>query len=102
MEARGPTAAGRPSLGVGLFLGVTATFYTLLFGYTAFTVAMMALAVAVRAAASNPLVRVAVIAVIAAAHRGDHLAAVPVARRARTTDRTPAPPSTTCPPTARC
>ena len=31
-------------LGVGVFLGFTATFYTLLFGYTAFTVAIMALA----------------------------------------------------------
>ncbi len=53
--------------GVGIFLGFTATFYTLLFGYTAFTVAVMALLAAVVGRSAGPLLRVAVAAVIAAA-----------------------------------
>ena len=54
-------------VGVGVFLGFTATFYTLLFGYTAFTVAIMALVAAVLRRSINPLLRVVVVAVIAAA-----------------------------------
>ena len=54
-------------LGVGVFLGFTATFYTLLFGYTAFTVAIMAVAAAVLRRSLSPLLRVGVIAVVAAA-----------------------------------
>jgi galactan 5-O-arabinofuranosyltransferase len=61
-------------IGAGLFLGWTATWYTLLFGFTAFTVVVMALLLAaVRwrcgglTAALDPLRRLAVIAVIAAA-----------------------------------
>lgn len=54
-------------VGVGVFLGFTATFYTLLFGYTAFTVAIMAVVAAVLRRSINPLVRVVVIAAIAAA-----------------------------------
>src|SRR3984885_6977747 len=61
-------------IGAGLFLGFTATWYSLLFGYTAFTMALMALMAVVsrwrRAggkAALDPLRRLAVIAVIAAA-----------------------------------
>ncbi|MFN8071588.1 MAG: galactan 5-O-arabinofuranosyltransferase [Mycobacterium sp.] len=54
-------------VGVGVFLGFTATFYTLLFGYTAFTVAIMALVAAVLRRSINPLVRVLVTAVVAAA-----------------------------------
>ncbi len=54
-------------VGVGVFLGFTATFYTLLFGYTAFTVAIMALVAAVLRRSINPLVRVVVVAVIAGA-----------------------------------
>ncbi|WAJ45092.1 galactan 5-O-arabinofuranosyltransferase [Mycobacterium sp. Aquia_216] len=61
-------------VGAGLFLGFTATWYSLLFGYTAFTMALMALVLVVsrwrragRQAALDPLRRVAVIAVIAAA-----------------------------------
>jgi galactan 5-O-arabinofuranosyltransferase len=61
-------------IGAGLFLGGTATWYSLLFGYTAFTIALMALVLVVsrwrragRKAALDPLRRVAVIAVIAAA-----------------------------------
>jgi galactan 5-O-arabinofuranosyltransferase len=61
-------------VGAGLFLGFTATWYTLLFGFTAFTMALMALMLVLsrwrRAgweAALDPLRRVVVIAVIAAA-----------------------------------
>jgi galactan 5-O-arabinofuranosyltransferase len=60
-------------VGAGIFLGLSATFYTLLLAYTAFTVALMALLLAafrwrqgIRAAV-DPLGRLAVIAVIAAA-----------------------------------
>ena len=53
--------------GVGLFLGFTATSYTLLFGYTAFTVAIMALVAAVTGRSLGPLVRVTLAAAIAAA-----------------------------------
>jgi galactan 5-O-arabinofuranosyltransferase len=60
-------------LGAGMFLGFTATFYTLLFLYSAFTMALMALVLAVARrrhgirAALGPLLRLAVIAGIAAA-----------------------------------
>ena len=67
MEARAAHSGWAAILGVGVFLGFTATFYTLLFGYTAFTVAIMALAAAVLRRSIDPLVRVTVIAVIAAA-----------------------------------
>jgi galactan 5-O-arabinofuranosyltransferase len=52
-------------VGVGLFLGVAATFYTLLLAYSAFTVLLMALIVAVSRRTFEPIVRLAVIAVIA-------------------------------------
>ena len=54
-------------IGVGLFLGFTATFYTLLLGYAAFTVTVMAVLAAIARRSAGPLLRVAVIAVIAAA-----------------------------------
>src|SRR5205807_6846301 len=60
-------------IGVGIFLGVAATFYTLLLAYSAFTVVLMALLlVAARwrhgiRAAARPLGRLAVITIIAAA-----------------------------------
>ncbi|ORA20118.1 galactan 5-O-arabinofuranosyltransferase [Mycobacterium arosiense] len=69
-----PAGAGRGAvIGAGIFLGWTATWYTLLFGFTAFTVALMALWLAgVRwrrnrprgagKAALDPLRRLAVIA----------------------------------------
>ena len=60
--------------GTGVFLGFAATFYTLLVAYTAFTVTLMAFGLAAWRwrtggwrAAVNPLGRLAVIAVIAAA-----------------------------------
>ncbi|MCV7258935.1 galactan 5-O-arabinofuranosyltransferase [Mycobacterium shimoidei] len=54
-------------VGAGIFLGVTATFYTLLFGFTAFTVTLMALLLAATRRRLDPLIRLAVIGVIAAA-----------------------------------
>ena len=52
-------------VGVGLFLGVTATFYTLLLGLAALTVTVMAVAAAVAHRRLDPLLRLAVIAAIA-------------------------------------
>ncbi|MFM9033084.1 MAG: galactan 5-O-arabinofuranosyltransferase [Mycobacterium sp.] len=64
----GSRQGGRAAVvGVGLFLGFTATFYTLLLAYTAFTVTVMAAVAAVRARSAGPLLRLAVMAVIAAA-----------------------------------
>ncbi|WP_319448488.1 MULTISPECIES: galactan 5-O-arabinofuranosyltransferase [unclassified Mycobacterium] len=64
-------------VGVGVFLGATALFYTLLFGYAAFTVGIMGLLVAVsrrsrsggdiRSSRWDPLLRLAVIAAISGA-----------------------------------
>ncbi len=63
-SARG---GGRAAVvGVGIFLGFTATFYTLLFAYTAFTVAIMASVAAVLARAAAPLLRMLLIGVVAA------------------------------------
>ena len=65
---RGGSGSGwAAAVGVGLFLGFTATFYTLLFGYTAFTVAVMAAVACVVTRRVAPLARLAVTAVIAAA-----------------------------------
>lgn len=64
---RSGTGGRAAVVGVGVFLGVAATFYTLLFAYTAFTVAIMAVVAAATGRRWAPLVRVAVIAVIAAA-----------------------------------
>jgi galactan 5-O-arabinofuranosyltransferase len=64
-------------VGVGVFLGGTALFYTLLFGYAAFTLCIMALLVAVgrrsrsggdiRSSSWDPLLRLAGIAVVSGA-----------------------------------
>jgi galactan 5-O-arabinofuranosyltransferase len=61
-------------IGAGIFLGVAATFYTLLLAYSAFTVVLMALLLAVSRwrqgglrAAAQPLGRLGVVTVIAAA-----------------------------------
>jgi galactan 5-O-arabinofuranosyltransferase len=51
--------------GVGIFLGFTATFYTLLLGLSALTVTVMAVLVAVSRRTWDPLLRLAVITVIA-------------------------------------
>lgn len=59
---------GRAAIvGVGIFLGFTATFYTLLLGYTAFAVTAMAVLAAITRRGVAPLVRLAVMAVIAMA-----------------------------------
>jgi galactan 5-O-arabinofuranosyltransferase len=54
-------------VGVGVFLGVAATLYTLLLAYTAFTVAVMAVLVAIARRSVEPLLRLAVIAALTAA-----------------------------------
>jgi len=66
---RGSTRKGgwAAVIGVGGFLGFAALFYTLLFGYAAFTLAIMALLVAVARRRWEPLLRLAVIAVISGA-----------------------------------
>lgn len=52
-------------IGVGIFLGVTATFYTLLLGLAALTVTVMAVVLAVSRRSLEPLLRLAVCAAIA-------------------------------------
>ncbi|MDQ2636261.1 MAG: galactan 5-O-arabinofuranosyltransferase, partial [Actinomycetota bacterium] len=54
-------------VGVGLFLGVTALFYTLLFGYAAFTLTLMALGLAVARRRVEPLLRLVAIAALSGA-----------------------------------
>ncbi|MFZ4371776.1 MAG: galactan 5-O-arabinofuranosyltransferase [Mycobacterium sp.] len=53
-------------IGVGVFLGFTATFYTLLLGYTAFALTVMAVLAAIAQRSVGPLLRLVTIAVIAA------------------------------------
>ena len=65
-SAREETGGRAAVVGVGLFLGFAATFYTLLFAYTAFTVAIMAVLAAVVRRGAGPLLRLAAIAAIAA------------------------------------
>jgi galactan 5-O-arabinofuranosyltransferase len=54
-------------VGVGLFLGVSATFYTLLVGYTAFTVVVLGVIAAIARRSVEPLLRLVVAGVIALA-----------------------------------
>ncbi|MGV9802641.1 galactan 5-O-arabinofuranosyltransferase [Mycobacterium sp. NPDC003449] len=54
-------------VGVGIFLGVSALFYTLLFLFCAFTLTIMALLLAAARKQIGPLLRLAVIAVISGA-----------------------------------
>lgn len=63
---RGRTRGGgwAAVIGAGVFLGVAGLFYTLLFGYAAFTLAIMAVLLAAARRHWDPLLRVAVIAVI--------------------------------------
>ncbi len=61
-------------LGTGIFLGIAALFYTLLFGYVAFTLALMALLLAATRRQLQPLIRVAVIAVVSGAIAAIHWA----------------------------
>ena len=66
---RGATRAGgwTAVVGVGIFLGVAALFYTLLLAYSAFTLTIMAVLLAVVRRRLDPLLRLVVIAVIAGA-----------------------------------
>ncbi|MCV7012054.1 galactan 5-O-arabinofuranosyltransferase [Mycolicibacterium madagascariense] len=54
-------------VGAGLFLGLAALFYTLLFGYAAFTLAIMAVLLAVARRRWDPVLRLLVVALIAGA-----------------------------------
>jgi galactan 5-O-arabinofuranosyltransferase len=54
-------------IGVGIFLGVAALFYTLLLAYAAFTLALMAVLLAAARRRLDPLLRLLVIAVISGA-----------------------------------
>ena len=54
-------------VGVGVFLGFCATFYTLLLAYTAFTVTLMAMVAALVRRSPTPLIRLMVMAAISAA-----------------------------------
>ncbi|KAA0085473.1 arabinofuranosyltransferase [Mycolicibacterium sp. P9-64] len=54
-------------IATGLFLGVAALFYSLLLGYAAFTLAIMAFSLAAARRSIEPLLRLAVIAAISAA-----------------------------------
>ena len=78
---RSPKGRGWAAIiGVGIFLGWAALSYTLLFGYAAFTLAIMALLVALGRRSWGPLLRVAVIAaisgVLALIHWGPYFLAV--------------------------
>ncbi len=66
---RGSTRRGgwAAVIGTGIFLGVTALFYTLLFGYAAFTLAIMGVLLAVARRTWDPLLRLVVIGAIAGA-----------------------------------
>lgn len=66
---RGQTRSGGwvAVIGTGVFLGVATLFYTLLLGYAAFTLTIMGVLLAVARRRLEPLVRLAVIAVIAGA-----------------------------------
>jgi galactan 5-O-arabinofuranosyltransferase len=66
---RGATRQGgwAAVLATGIFLGGTALFYTLLLAYSAFTIAIMAFVLVVARRKWEPLLRLAVIAVIAVA-----------------------------------
>jgi galactan 5-O-arabinofuranosyltransferase len=61
-------SGGRAAVvGVGIFLGVAALFYTLLLAYAAFTLTIMALVLAVARRRLEPLLRLGLIAVISGA-----------------------------------
>jgi galactan 5-O-arabinofuranosyltransferase len=66
---RGATRGGgwAAIIAVGVFLGIAALFYTLLLGFGAFTLAIMGLGLAIARRRVEPLLRLAVIAVISGA-----------------------------------
>ncbi|MDT5340653.1 MAG: galactan 5-O-arabinofuranosyltransferase [Mycobacterium sp.] len=59
-------------VGVGIFLGLAALFYTLLFGFAAFTLAIMGVLLAATRRSWDPLLRVALIAAISGALAAIH------------------------------
>lgn len=74
-EAGGSKHSGWAAVfGTGVFLGIAALFYTLFLGYLALTLALMALLLAVARRHWEPLLRVAVIAVISGAIAAIHWA----------------------------
>jgi galactan 5-O-arabinofuranosyltransferase len=64
---RGVTRGWAGVIGVGIFLGIAALFYTLLLAYATFTLTIMALLLAVSRKRLEPLLRLVVIAVISGA-----------------------------------
>lgn len=74
LKATGRSRGAAAVIGTGIFLGIAALFYTLLFGYVAFTLALMALLLAATRRQLQPLIRVAVIAVISGAIAAIHWA----------------------------
>ncbi|WNG92685.1 galactan 5-O-arabinofuranosyltransferase [Mycobacterium sp. ITM-2016-00318] len=66
---RGRTRAGgwAAVVGVGVFLGVAALFYTLLLGYTAFAVVIMAVMLAIARRSAEPLLRLVLAGLITGA-----------------------------------
>ena len=67
LRAAGTMGGWAAVLGVGVFLGVTATFYTLLLGLSALTVTVMAVLLAVTRRSLAPLLRLSAMGVIAVA-----------------------------------
>jgi galactan 5-O-arabinofuranosyltransferase len=59
-------------VGVGIFLGLAALFYTLLFGFAAFTLAIMGVLLAAARRSWDPVLRVALIAAISGALAAIH------------------------------
>jgi galactan 5-O-arabinofuranosyltransferase len=66
LRGRSRSQGAAAVVGVGVFLGVAALCYTLLFLYAAFTLTLMGVALAVYRRSLQPLLRLAVIAVLAA------------------------------------
>ncbi|MGB3483543.1 MAG: galactan 5-O-arabinofuranosyltransferase [Mycobacterium sp.] len=68
-DEAGPSGTGgwAALVGVGIFLGVTATFYTLLLGLAAMTVTVMAVVLAVSRRSFEPLLRLTLVAAISVA-----------------------------------
>ena len=67
LRAGAQTGGWAAVVGVGLFLGVSALFYTLLLGYAAFTIVVMALLAAAAHRSWNPLLRLGVIGIVSGA-----------------------------------
>lgn len=64
LKGKARTGGWAAVIGVGLFLGVTALFYTLLFLYAAFTLTVMAVVLCIARRTLDPLLRLLVVAVL--------------------------------------